>query len=712
MLKTAVALAAACACACPQAQTDPHAATELPELTNTATRGDRRVDEVPATVSVFKPNPGARDLRELLRGEVDLTVRAPNPRFGLASGSAGRAGNEGINIRGLEGNQVLMLVDGIRMPQSFSFGPFTTGRAGLLNLEGAQALDVLRGPASTQFGSDGLGGALALRTLRASDLLKPGKDFGLRAQTSVYSGDDGVGLNLAGAWARGDWDWLLQGSTRRSHELENQGTVGGDGATRTQPDPLDRERHTLLAKAGYRLSAQQRLEATLEGVHQRDQYDVLSARSATTLDLKADDKSRRSRASLAWTLDDPNANTGIPGLQQASVQLYHQDSRVAQVAFEDRTSTDRSRDNHYDETLTGLSATGQIGWGAQRITLGLDASRNTVAGLRDGINFSAGDTLPSKPFPDTDYRLVGGFVQGEFTAGDWQVVPALRYEHFSLTPSASGYTAPIVKLSDSAVTPRLGLVWKAVPGFTPYAQWAKGFKAPTPAQVNSGFSNEVQRYQTIANPNLKAERADSIELGLRGAHGGWRWQLAAFDNRYDDFISQEVISGPTPANPAAITVFQSINLSNARIRGVEAKLTGQIDKQWRLGLGYARTHGNTAANGVKRPLDTVEPAKASVSLRQQRADWHWEATVLRASGKQPSRIYAANPFAPAGYTVLDLAAGWQISPVWSLQARIDNATDRRYWRWADVRGLTPASAGIDAYTAPGRQFGLVLQATL
>lgn len=709
MLKTAVALAAACACACfahaSQAQTDPDAATELPELTNTATRGDRRVDEVPATVSVFKTAPGARDLRELLRNEVDLAVRAPNPRFGLASTTAGRAGNEGINIRGLEGNQVLMLVDGIRMPQAFSFGPFATGRASLLNLEGAQALEVLRGPASTQFGSDGLAGALALRTLRASDLLKPGKAFALRAQTSAYTGDDGIGLNLAGAWRSGDWDWLLQGAMRRSHELENQGTVAGDGATRTLPDPLDRERHSLLGKVGLRLNAQQRLEAMVEGVRQRDQYEVLSARSATVLDLRANDKSERSRGSIVWTLDDPNAQW----LQQASVQLYHQDSRVRQLAVEDRTSTDRSRDNRYDETLTGLSATGQIGWGAQRITLGLDASRNTVAGLRDGVNFSAGDTLPSKPFPDTDYRLVGGFVQGEFTAGDWQFVPALRYEHFSLTPSASGYTAPIVKLSDSAVTPRLGVVWQAAPGLTPYAQWAKGFKAPAPAQVNSGFSNPVQNYETIANANLKAERANSVELGLRGAWAGWRWQLAAFDNRYDDFISQEIVSGGAPGSKI---VFQSINLDGARIRGVEAKLDGEIARQWRLGLAYARTHGNAERNGVTRPLDTVEPAKASVSLRQQRADWHWQATVLRASGKPPSRIYATNPFAPAGYTVLDLAAGWQISPVWSLQARVDNVTDRSYWRWADVRGLTPTSAALDSYTAPGRQFGLVLQATL
>lgn len=705
MLKTAIALAAACAFSCLQAHAQADAATELPELTNTATRGERRVDEVPATVSVIKPSGGARDLRELLKTEVDLAVRAPNPRFSLAASATGRAGNEGINIRGLEGNQVLMLVDGIRAPQAFGFGPFTTGRAGLLNLEGASQLEVLRGPASTQFGSDGLAGALALRTLRASDLLRPGRDVAARAQASAYTGDQGLGLNLAGAWRGGGWDWLLQGSARRSHELDNQGRVGGDGVGRTEPDPLDRERHTLLGKAGLRLSGQQRLELTLEGVRQRDSYHLLSARTATTLDLRANDESRRWRSSLAWTLDDPSAEW----LQQASVQLYHQDSRVAQYAFEDRTSTDRSRANHYDETLSGLSATGQIGWGAQRITLGLDASRNQVAGLRDGTNASAGDVLPSKPFPDTDYRLVGAFLQGEFSEGDWQFVPALRYEHFALKPSASGYAAPVVRLSDGAVSPRLGVVWKAAPGFSPYAQWARGFKAPTPSQVNSGFSNPVQNYETIANAELKAERADSRELGLRGEHGGWRWQLAAFDNRYDDFISQEVVSGGAPGSKI---VFQSINLDGARIRGVEARLNGRLDRQWRLGLAYARTRGDAERNGVRRPLDTVEPAKASARLRQQRSGWHWEATLLRAAGKQPGRVYASNPFTPAGYTVLDLAAGWQIGPSWSLAARIDNLTDRKYWRWADVRGLGSTSAALDSYTAPGRQFGLLLQAQL
>ena len=102
------------------------AATTLPPVVNTATRTDRRADEVPATVTTQSARQieaaGARDIKDLFRNEVDLSVRAAPGRFSAAGGSTGRAGNEGINIRGLEGNQVLMLVDGIRVPGGFKIG--------------------------------------------------------------------------------------------------------------------------------------------------------------------------------------------------------------------------------------------------------------------------------------------------------------------------------------------------------------------------------------------------------------------------------------------------------------------------------------------------------------------------------------------------------------------------------------------------------------
>lgn len=702
MLKTTTALAAALACACPlQAQT----ATELPELTNSATRGERRVDEVSSSVSVHGKTAQARDLKDLLRDEPGLAVRAANPRFSLAMASVGRAGNEGLNVRGLEGNQVLLLVDGIRQPQSFSFGPFVTGRVAFLNLEGGQSLEVLRGPASTQFGSDGLAGALTLRTLQARDLLADNKTHAGRAIASWHGVDDGAGLNLAGAWRSGHLDLLVQGSTRRSHAAETQGQVGGEGAARTQPDPLDRERHTVLTKLGLALGATQRLQLTAEGIEQRDAFDVLSARSSSSLRTEASDRASRQRVSLAWQLDDLNAHL----LQQASVHLYRQSSEVRQRSFEDRaTLPDRSRDNHYEEALSGLSVLGQSNQGPHRFTAGVDASRTDVRGLRDGTVPPAGEVFPAKPFPDTNYGLLGAFVQGELNWGDWQWVPALRYEQFDLKPSSAGFPDAVVPLADSAASPRLGLLWRAHAAFVPYLQWAKGFKAPTPAQVNNGFSNPVQGYRTVGNPNLRAEEADSRELGLRGALSGWRWQLSAFDNRYRDFISQQAVSGS--GRPGDPITFQFINLAQVRILGQEAKLSGVLAPGWHLNAAAVRAKGYSVQSSTRSLLDSVEPAKLSLGLRHEAVWGHAGATVQHVRAKGASAT--GTQFLPPQATVLDLQAGWRFLPGWELLARVDNATDRRYWRWSDVRGVNAASAAVvDAATAPGRQFSLLLQAT-
>jgi len=124
------------------AQTVATEAPGLPAITVTSTSTERRVDEVPNTVSVKSARAveqaGARDIKDVYRDELDVTLRQQANRYNQ-SGGAASAGNEGINIRGLEGNQVLMLVDGISVPARFTFGPIGTSRGDFLNT-GADAL--------------------------------------------------------------------------------------------------------------------------------------------------------------------------------------------------------------------------------------------------------------------------------------------------------------------------------------------------------------------------------------------------------------------------------------------------------------------------------------------------------------------------------------------------------------------------------------------
>ena len=713
-------------------------ATPLPAITNTATRTNRRVDDVPATVTVVPAADieglGARNIKDLFRNQVDLTVRDAPGRFGLALGSTGRAGNEGINIRGLEGNQVLMLVDGIRVPGSFSFGAFATGRADYLALEATQAAEVLRGPASTSFGSDGLAGVLSLRTLDPGEVLKAGQALGGFVRLAGTQVDDSVALTVATAMRQGSWQALLLVNQRDGHETRNQGKNEAPDSTRTAPNPLDYRHKVVLGKVFFSPTPAHRFGATAEATQRRTEIDVISGRAVApappatlpttaVLDLDARDRVQRERVSVEHRYDDPNGTW----FQKTESRVYAQDAHTQQLAAEDRnTAVDRTRDNRFRTKAVGLSTqfeTTLSGALSHRLSYGIDASRSRIRAVREGTPTPSapppnGEAFPVKPFPDTDYTLAGAFVQDEIEVGSGiagfpgllNVIPALRYDRFKLDPSTQGYTgAAVVSLSDDALTPRLGAVWRLDEALAPYAQWSKGFRAPTPDQVNNGFTNVASGYQSVGNPNLKPEKAEGLEVGLRGKAGGWRWQFAAYDNRYRDFISQEVVRGSfTSADPA---IFQYSNLAQARIRGVELRLEWRAAPALSVSAATARTRGTGTRNDVTVPLDSVEPARTALGLRYATGGWDLRADMLHAQGKARDRIRVVTPaaFAPESYTVLDLSARWQPSPGWMLIGNLNNVTDATYWRWSDVRGLADNSTVKAAYTAPGRHLQLALR---
>lgn len=697
----------------PPAADRPHA---LGELTISATRTERATSAVPGTVTVItRPTlerRDARDLKDLLRDEVDLTVRAMTPRFTAAGASTGRAGNEGLNIRGLEGNRVLMMVDGIRLPQAFSFGAFASGRADLVDLSNLASAEVLRGPTSTSYGSDGLAGALVLRTLSPQDLLTDGKTFAARAAAGLDTADDARHASAALAFAHGDWQALVQAGLRHGHETRNRGTVDAPNSTRTKPNPADVDTHSALAKLSYRLNAAHRLTATAEWRERQLDMNVLSAvaPAATTptavLALAARDRAERSRVSVEHRYEDLNA----PWLQQLTTQVYLQDSETRQFSAEDRnTAADRLRDGRYRERLIGLSSQAQTQLAQHRLSYGVDLSRNRIEGERDGTVPPAGESFPNKPFPDTDYTLAGAFVQDEVELGDLSLIPALRYEHYRLAPKAAGYNGATVALSDHAVSPRMGVIWRVTPALQPYAQWALGFRAPSPDQVNNGFANPTQGYRSIGNPDLRAERANSWELGLRGQLGEQlRWQLSAYHNRYRDFISQEVVSGTgTVADPL---VFQYVNLRQARIRGLEARAAWDLTARWRLDASLASTRGHSLEAGVREPLDSVQPLRARLGARYDTGDWSMQASWQHSRGKRASDVSSPTQFTPPGYSVVDLGASLRLTPRLRLNAWVTNLFDKTYWRWSDVNGVAATLPTLDSFTATGRALQLSLRA--
>jgi len=721
-------------------QSPHHSLTQLKEMTVSATRNERYIDEVPASVTVITAETiereGARDLKDIFRHELDVTVPSGPTRFSNAGTSAGRAGNEGVNIRGLGGNQVLMLIDGIRVPNGFSFGSFQTGRGDYIDVDGIKSVEVLRGPASTQYGSDGLAGAVSFRTLDPSDIYKKNAVGGGFARTGYASIDRSWSSTLGFAGKRGAWQGMLLGSFRLGHETINQGHDNSQNSDRTAPNPVDYNNRYLLAKAILSIDAQQQLGLTLESQRRTQATEVYSARALSpvrpfnTLSFSTRDRINRDRISLEHRYTDLDA----PFIQKAETRLYWQDAQINQFATEDRSrAPTRTRDNSFQTRVFGLAAQFESHISSfleQKLTYGLDWSQANITGVRDGTIPPYGGVFPDKAFPDTVYTMAGAFLQSEIEAGDFIITPGLRFDYYRIAPSDTGnslmsrsgshhgnrpgnhsgtFANQATTTDGYAVTPRLGIVWSLHPMFSPYAQYAQGFRAPTPDQVNNGFRNLASGYTSIGNPNLKPEYADSIEIGVRGYSQAISYSLSAFDNRYKNFISQQIVGGAgRPSNP---TIYQYVNLTNAHIQGVVARLDWRFAKHWGLETGFAYLKGDSTLKGRKQPLNSIPPLKALLGLRYDEATWGARADWLWNAGKNSSKIAQANPeqYAPPAYGTLDLGLFWKPTQQFTLNANVNNVFDTKYWRWSDVSGLANNSAIKDAYTAPGRNIQLSIR---
>ena len=281
----------------------------------TATRTPVLQEEVPATVTVITDeeiaDQLATDIKDLVRFEPGVSVRRAPARFGAAFGSTGRARNEDFVIRGIGGNRVLIQVDGIRSPQGFAFGAQDAGRGGFTDVSLVKQVEILRGPASALYGSDGLAGAVSFVTSDPVDLIGA-ESFGGFVTSQFSSEDNEFAQTATLAGQSGNVSAMIAYTRRDFEELDNRGTNAGTGPTRTAPNPQDGRSNALLAKLVWD-NGPHRIRLTGEWLDAAVETEVLTGLGPAflfgpapvwTVDaLNARDTNERVRGSLDWTYD-------------------------------------------------------------------------------------------------------------------------------------------------------------------------------------------------------------------------------------------------------------------------------------------------------------------------------------------------------------------------------------------------------------------------
>ncbi len=698
-------------------------AHELDEVVVVASRSPRPLSEIAAEVTVIDAGEIQRNMAEdingLLRYKPGLEVESSGTRFGATS----------INVRGIGGNRVSIEQDGMTVRDRFVVGAFSDSGRTRVEIDRIKRVEVLYGPASVLYGSDALGGIVAITTWDPDDLLARGAGNHWLGLRGGYQGADdswvGSGIAAVGNETHG---LLFAGTLRSGHQLENQAPSG------TPQDPQNWNSQDFMLRYTFDTPGGNRLRLTAMGQDsdvdtQMNSLLGYGRRFRTTTALSGSDQDSNQQYALSYDF-------AWAGWQQGSVQLFHTDYSTEQLTHEIRgiavPPVALEREFNYDQDHDGLNAsmfrTEQWGGAEHRIGLGLQWLQTDTSELRDGLqtnlltgsntNVILGETLPVRDFPNSRSRELGLFAQDEISlaGGRWELIPAVRWDDYQLDPKPDELwledfpDMEVASASENDFTPRMGVVYHPGDVWSVYGQYASGFRAPPFEDANIGLDIPLFGYRAIPNPDLKSETSDGFELGARRITSTSRFSLALFDTDYDDFIESRAPLGIDEASGDLI--FQSINIGKARIYGMDFGLDQDLgawnDSLKGLMLRVAAFWVQGSNRQSDEPLNSIAPPQAVLGFSWASPSGDWElgltSTVTAAKNTDDIEEVVVPRFATTSWITVDFTTAWQYTSWLELRAGVFNIGDKTYWRWLDVARLDASDPMIPLLSRPGRNY--------
>lgn len=702
----------------------------LEKVTVVANRSPRQVTELTGTVSVLTDEEIARDLssdlKTLVRYTPGVDVNNQGSRFGLG----------GFIIRGIGGNRVLTEIDGVPVSDAFAIGSFSNAGRDFIDIDLLKQVEIVRGAASSLFGSDAIGGVVSFVTKDPLDVLQ-GQSVSADFKAAYFSADNQHAGRVTGAAKWDDWSALVSLSRRSGEELETNAPLDGD--------PLEQRSYSLLAKLVYDFGGNP-LRITLDGLEADSITNVESLLGVqdfsaqfgfpflleTSLVL-ADDKRERQRISLE---QDLSGNGGW--LAGGQWRLFYQDSETVQQTVEQRSTIvfgepdpqQRMRVFDFEQQSLGaelyLQSNVTTGSVLHRLVYGFELEQVETEQLRDGTalslltgevsNVVGPDTFPVRDFPNSESLSIGWFIQDEIQLLDdrLMLVPGLRFDYYDLDSKPDdiffednpGITP--VDLNEFSVSPKLGLIWKLGGGYDLVAQYARGFRAPPFNDVNIGFTNFQFGYTALPNPDLRPETSDSFELGIRGNWQDFSFSTTGFYNLYDDFIESLSLVG---VRDDGILQFQSVNLQSAEIFGAEFAFQWRLD-DWLPGLSWRTSASWSEGNDREAdvPLNSVSPGQLVSGLLWQSLDGRYGVNLHGTYTRAQNRLNDPNENLARSdeFVTVDLTAWAQLAEFARVNVGLFNITDSNYVEWADIQGRLLGDPVLQRLGRPGINFSAAL----
>ncbi|TGN67583.1 TonB-dependent receptor [Paracoccus liaowanqingii] len=609
------------------------------------------IQDAPASITVIDQQAiqasGGRDLADVLRTVPGLNLTRSND------------GNSNVSFRGLSSSRTLTLIDGKRISTGNTFARHYQGDLQVVPLDAIERIEVVRGPMSTLYGSDAMGGVINIITKPSAETWSGSitTDFGLadagttadsRAISGYASGPLGRGVSLS-AWAK-------------LAETESPDDPYAISEVRGVPTPQYASNGIRTQTLGTRLTwaPDDTVEWGIEGQVSVDDY------------LAADtgpDENEVTKDSLALT------NEWQLGTGQLSSYLRHE------------MSENRSRNAEtlgwnpaiaYDTTTLESRFT-------DRVVLGARALDYTLGGLVSHASLDDPDT--------TEGRVIEGsattaalYAEGRLElTPDLTVTGGLRLDHH--------------EDFGTHVTPRLYANYRLTDALMLKAGYSQAFVAPDLRNLNPNYQmgsrgNGCKPYQgpctIIGNPDLQPETSDNFELGLNYQGARTSWEVTAFYTDVENMLSARRTDLTTPDGTP---IFQRDNFDYGRTAGIEAGFDTALtdDLTWTTSATHiARSEFRYGGFDTTYPMATTPEWNVTTGLAWQAGARLTLSGQVTYVGKQAGYVVedglvvgdGEQASVPAGqnsdaYALVDVAAAIDMTDTTTLNLGIDNLFDRQ-----------------------------------
>ncbi len=617
-------------------------------------------------------------------------------------------------VRGVTGQQVLLLFDGVRM----NTGVYRQGPNQYLftvDSQTVERMEVLRGSASVRWGSDAIGGAVlvsprgpTLDPARRGLTLHPS----LRGRYGTADGELGGRAELD-AQLGGSVAVLVGGGYRDVGQLESAGPVRDLAAGRVPPVPYFEadgrtqrgtgfREATFDARAVWRLRDDLQLVAAVYGYRQYDapRTDLCPPAYGSDRECLRYEEQFRTLAYAALRGD-----VG-PRLRDVDVVLSYQRSH-------ERRRLDRPLSFATNGFIDDVDTLGLAMRAATpRVRLAGTAARPLTARFRYGSEVYRDSVASEAWITFTDVDLTRRYSRGQYADGAWMVQGGLWGEAevaygsrvrvrvggrlagaaASAAGDAASATQP-VDVSSLAALGRAGVEWHPTAGLALFGNIDQGLRVPnlddltSRQQAGPGFQFE--------NTALGAERSVTYELGARVRVARLELEAWGYAMTLDDAITRALRTSAdcpamTPQCAASWSRFQLINaVGSSVVAGAEAAARLQLpgSLSFAATAAYAWGEGPAApGSGASRvPLSRVPPMNGTLEARWRHEPsgvylgaalrWSADQTRLAPSDLGDARVPAGGT---RGYAVVDVRAGWRWRDRVRVGASFENVLDTAY----------------------------------